>query len=69
MSDSCREFLNEHAGLICEKGLQLGTLGRICVAWGMEHVLMCVVVGGPASMSRSVSVYKPAYTLISVVNV
>lgn len=55
--------------LICEKGLQRGTLDRICAVLCVELVLMCGVVGGPVSMSRSVSFYKPAYTLISVVQV
>jgi hypothetical protein len=35
----------------------------------MEHVLRCIVVGGSVRMSRSVSVYKLAYTLMSVVKV
>lgn len=67
MSDSCIEFPSEHAELICEKGLQRDTVRRICEVLYVEHVLMCVVVGGPMSTSRAVSVYKPAYTLTSVV--
>lgn len=55
--------------LICEKGLQQGTLDRSCALLCVDLVLMCVVVAGPVSMSRSVSFYKPAYTLISVVQV
>lgn len=68
MSDSCIEFPSEHAELICEKGLQRDTLRRICEVLCVERVLMCVVVGGPVSMGRAVSVYKSAYTLTSVVN-